>query len=970
MPGASGLTNHTDNNAHAVMPLGPASALLEQELAQEVRRQGIVVWLDRDASFNGFVEGLAARHAASASPAYAVVAFTGSFVELLFALEAEGSGYDKSALLVHMPGFNEDTIRGTPVLELYSAGTRFRRALDTLVRQAATGRIAPADVESFVATRPTLEQADQWLTDAAGKSPGGLRSLLEASGRPLIVEALAGPDSALGQQVRTATDATVLRAYLHTLTGMDDEWSAFAARDAGEPPLECVLYALGAWLLCVEYVHDLAREAHLSMLRRLRKLDKALVQVNARLLDELRERHGDAYVTRADEVEALIQAELKEMAPEDLGQIDTFRSEEDRVLGGAVDALKEMDWVKAEAWCRAREGARSFWINRDRVRRRAWDLVAEAAQFGATIAKNPRPFDKLTSHEEAVARYADGAFRVDRAHRRFEQERARLLDPLLPHFGALQEVVGTLRRTHRTWADELARDYARVCKTSGFLPASALRQRSLYEQVVQPMALGGERVAVFMVDAFRYEMATELLDEFRAAGGGTVVDLKPRLAELPTITSVGMNALAPVTTGSDGERLVLAGSGGSFKGFRTGEFTVDGPEKRSRAMGMRTSGRPALLIALGDLCDRTADTLKKLKDHPVVVVHSTEIDDAGEANLGVHSFEATLRQLRAAWHHLQSAGIKQAVFTADHGFLLQDETTATAKFGTKRDPQRRYVIDQYERQEVGMTPVAFSALGYEGISGFLLLQDDTAAFATGIAGATFVHGGNSPQERIIPVLTVSRKRAESAGFSEYAIEAEALTDAFGFHRLRIRIAQTGLGFVGPRSIALDARVPGRPDVRVVLKEVSGAGSLKAGQIEASVKDDWTEVFFALEGKSDERTRVELYHAAGVEKVRACTLEAMFSVSGRGPARAPGPASTSGPRASWVGEIEDESVRRIFLHIEQHRSITESEIIGMLGNARAARRFALAFDDYVAKLPFRVRSEANASGKRYVREEDK
>jgi hypothetical protein len=118
VPGASGLTNHTDKNAHAVMTLGPASALLEQELAQEVRRQGIVVWLDRDAGFTGFVEGLAARHAASASPAYAVVGFTGSFVELLFALEAEGSGYDKSALLVHMPGFNEDTIRGTPVLEL------------------------------------------------------------------------------------------------------------------------------------------------------------------------------------------------------------------------------------------------------------------------------------------------------------------------------------------------------------------------------------------------------------------------------------------------------------------------------------------------------------------------------------------------------------------------------------------------------------------------------------------------------------------------------------------------------------------------------------------------------------------------------------------------------------------------------------------------------------------------------------
>lgn len=59
-----------------------------------------------------------------------------------------------------------------------------------------------------------------------------------------------------------------------------------------------------------------------------------------------------------------------------------------------------------------------------------------------------------------------------------------------------------------------------------------------------------------------------------------------------------------------------------------------------------------------------------------------------------------------------------------------------------------------------------------------------------------------------------------------------------------------------------------------------------------------------------------------------------------------------------------------MHIEKHGSITETEIIAMLGNARAARRFALNFDHYLTKLPFGVRSESNASGKRYVREEEK
>jgi hypothetical protein len=33
------------------------------------------------------------------------------------------------------------------------------------------------------------------------------------------------------------------------------------------------------------------------------------------------------------------------------------------------------------------------------------------------------------------------------------------------------------------------------------------------------------------------------------------------------------------------------------------------------------------------------------------------------------------------------------------------------------------------------------------VKGCLLFRDDTAVFATGNLGATFVHGSNSPQER-------------------------------------------------------------------------------------------------------------------------------------------------------------------------------------------------------------------------------
>jgi len=337
--------------------LGPASALLEQELAQEVRRQGIVVWLDRDCSFTDFVQRLTERHAAGDFE-HPVVGFRGSFMELLFALEAHGSGYDRTPLLIHMPGFNEDSIRETPVLELYSAGTRFRKALDTLIRQAATGRVAPDQVDQFLADKPTLEQADAWLGQASSRSSMGLPALLEASGPMLVIEALCGADSTLARQVKTDAEIEALRDYLHTLTGMDAEWREFLPKN-GKSDLDGVLTALGAWLLCVEYVHDLRREPHLPALRRLKGVAPTLVKMSCKLVSDLRDQHADAYERLATDVEGLIQGELEVMTAEDLGQIDTFCEEEERVLAGAVAALKAQDWQKAQSWCKAREGGRS-----------------------------------------------------------------------------------------------------------------------------------------------------------------------------------------------------------------------------------------------------------------------------------------------------------------------------------------------------------------------------------------------------------------------------------------------------------------------------------------------------------------------------------------------------------------------------------------------------------------------------------
>jgi hypothetical protein len=43
----------------------------------------------------------------------------------------------------------EDTIRETPLLEFYFAGARYRRALDTLLNEAAGANVRPEQIKAF-----------------------------------------------------------------------------------------------------------------------------------------------------------------------------------------------------------------------------------------------------------------------------------------------------------------------------------------------------------------------------------------------------------------------------------------------------------------------------------------------------------------------------------------------------------------------------------------------------------------------------------------------------------------------------------------------------------------------------------------------------------------------------------------------------------------------------------------------------
>lgn len=944
-------------------PLGPISTFLEEDLRTWVRRHGVVVWLDLDGDYTGFVDALIAARAAGSVP-YAVYAFRGSHMQLMLDLEEVAGGVDRTPLVVHLPGFNEETVRKTPLMELYAAGVRYRKKLDRLVTDAAAGRVPPEQIEAFKTQGAlTLAAADAWLAALLNdRGGGGLSGQLLATPLPALVDDL--------------LSGGFVAARLREPEALDAVWVALAARAGlqatwrdrtlphGRPRASDVAFSVASWALAVEYVDDLKRAAVDDRLAGIDALPRAVVDACRELATHLRARHETFYQRTADETEGWLEAEVHAAVAADLGRIDTFRFEEDKVLAAALAAIADEQWAPAREWSAPRVAGESFWLRQDPARRSAWQLIDDAAQLGEALVQAGAAL-AATSLEHAVDRYTAAGAAVDRAHRHLEQRRAALLFPQVPEFESLRARLDGLRETWRAWADDWARDFSALCSAQGFLPPASMQQRTLFDDVVRPLTQEAGATAYFVVDAMRFEMAQEL---FAAIDGtpATATHLRARLAELPTVTEVGMNVLAPVARGG---RLAPAVRDGAFKGFSTGEFRVTSPDTRNRAMWDRVGGATCPWLSLGEVLSRDTTSLKQaVARASLLVVHSIEIDNAGEKGVGPSVFGNVLQQLRAAWRLLREAGVRRFVFTADHGFLLLDETARRAiTHGRKLDPSRRHVISPVGADHTGEVRVPLSDLGYDDTEGLhLMLPASTAVFDTGRRNMSFVHGGNSLQERVIPVLTVEHRAAAGGDMLRYAVTAEPREGVAGMHCLSGRldiVAQGQLAFGGTREVELSLRVVEDVSASVELCQVRGGARLGGGAIQATVGGEF-ELFFKLTAPQDARVRVEVHHGAAVADVAPCVLEGRFTVTGTARAASPTPAAAGD--ASWLDEL-DGGVRQLFAHLAAHGAVTETEAQAMLGSPRAVRRFSARFEEHAAKAPFDIRIDSVGGVKRYVRE---
>jgi hypothetical protein len=474
------------------------------------------------------------------------------------------------------------------------------------------------------------------------------------------------------------------------------------------------------------------------------------------LCDRLRnDRRTQAhYIERAESVEQDLNLRTHCAGIADLGERDTFPFEERSFFAQAVEALKR-DNVDTLRRVLERH-AHSIWVGRGE-NQAEWLLLQSAASLieACDDAERQLP-DHVRSQEELIDFYVAGAREVDRYQREFEHAAADYFEV----GDAMAEVIGQARKVYRRLVEKVQSVFVKHLERSGWPPAGRLANADVFDKLVAPkLQESGRRVALFLIDALRYELGVELHKQLVDEGQA---ELQPAFAQLPSVTPVGMASLLP----GAGQHLRLAREKDRMQPV-LGDQPVGTVTQRMDVLrkryGQRFAEVPLKTFARGK--EEISATVELL------VIRSNEMDSDFENNpeAAPGLISRTFQQVVGAVRRLRGLGFQEALIVTDHGFYLNTATEA-GDVAAKPPGQWLTVHERILLGDGSGDPSNFVvAAEHLGIRGDFSQAAGPRALVAYRAGQTYFHGGASLQEAVVPVISMRLHGAEAPAAKTPAI---------------------------------------------------------------------------------------------------------------------------------------------------------------------------------------------------------
>jgi hypothetical protein len=703
-------------------------------IARQVNDKGIVVWYDPEQSYTEVAEKLRIANAT-------VLRYEGSYFELrerlepfLEAVDAKGHLKPEAAmpprLVVYVPKAPHETSHA--LIEVESAGVVMgpepdHWQLNTSLRVIAERvfKVIAPDHASSIAEkadrkRLSLVELDQIADQARDLGTGAVKLIFgTASAIDVTLKFAATTDKDSEIQSKQALPELLQLFELELGVKMAPGISLNDARRA-----------LHRTLLLADFVSHLpSQEIPKELATVSLPLQRGQIDTVRQICRSWRNRidYKESYIEVARTVESEVGLEKFNLQPENLLEVETFSSIENRLL-----AHTEQDFLKNEpqtAITFASARKQSFWSLQEATNLLRWSLLETAANLvmAATRIKTElksarkNPAEMIKAYTAGISPMSDGNnpwFLLDTHHRHLEKQYTTFDLEISGEHDLLEQVIYRARQKYMETVGLCAEAFTASLEAADFRINSVLRQEKIFPTLVAPLIQQAQttqsKVAYLLVDAMRFEMGRELLDGLSSE---FVVSLQPAVAQLPSITEVGMSVALP---GADeAVELVEAGPGKVAIKIK-GKVLKDRP---ARIKYLRSAvGATMVDLKLNDLVKPSKKLREEIAKASFVLVTSQEIDrrgeEAGDEDEARRYMDEVLDKLRKGIRRLATMGVAQMVITADHGHLFGEALESGLKIdapgGKTTDLHRRVWIGKGGVTPTGCVRVSVNLLGLGG----------------------------------------------------------------------------------------------------------------------------------------------------------------------------------------------------------------------------------------------------------------
>lgn len=509
---------------------------------------------------------------------------------------------------------------------------------------------------------------------------------------------------------------------------------------------ESIADELWRFVLFSEFVFDLPDSLPLNL------ADVPRAEVHAKpliedLCDRIRNdrRTQSVYIDRAEEIEKGLDLIKLFEGWSDLGDRDTFPFEERTFLNRAIEFILRSDITQVRNIFERHQ--QSVWTGKGETRAQ-WDLIRSATELLQTCDDMERLLlENARNLEALVSFYITQLREVDRLHREFEQAVSDY--DWQDTRGVMTPVKSQVRKQYGKLVEKVQLIFTRHVEQRGWPLAGHLSNADVFDRIVAPkLQKNGHKVAYFMIDALRYELGVELERQLVEDG---LVEVQAAMAQLPSITPVGMASLLP----GAGQQLHIKNDQQSLLPM-LGELVVNTVAQRMDVFRKKYGQR----FEEGRLEDFVRGRFDLSPETDLLVLRAVEIDSHFENHPDTAPAEImnALKRIRVAIHKLKERGFHEVVIATDHGFFMN---THAGVGDVCNKLSGNNWISIHDRCALGdgvsdgnHLVVSAEKMGIRGDFAKFAAPYSLASYRSGLL---YYHGGISLQESVVPVITMQLK---------------------------------------------------------------------------------------------------------------------------------------------------------------------------------------------------------------------